>query len=100
MEAFGEAKGCVELRKHIAWYLKGFAVGGEARLALAHVSTLAELDERLAALDLDQPYPEAVLGAPRGRTNTAKRVSLPDRWLDDPDEWVVPSAGETAHSGG
>ncbi len=100
VEAFGEAKGCVELRKHIAWYLKGFAVGGEARLALAHVSTLAELDERLAALDLDQPYPEAVLGAPRGRTNTAKRVSLPDRWLDDPDEWVVPSAGETAHSGG
>src|SRR5690625_5582474 len=32
-------------------------VGGDARRNLGLVSTLAELDERLAALDLDQPYP-------------------------------------------
>ncbi len=65
VEAFGEDTGCVDLRKHIAWYLKGFAVGGEARLALAHVSHAGRAaTSGSRALDLDQPYPAAVLGAP------------------------------------
>ncbi len=51
-----------ELRKHMAWYLRGFAVGGGARNELALVSTLDELRARLAQLDLDQAYPEAAEG--------------------------------------
>ena len=31
----GEERGCKEFRKHIAWYLKGFAAGGELRNSLA-----------------------------------------------------------------
>ncbi len=39
-----ELGGCQELRKHVAWYLKGFPVGGELRRALALVETLDGLD--------------------------------------------------------
>ena len=35
----GEERGCKELRKHVAWYLKGFVAGGELRNSLALVST-------------------------------------------------------------
>jgi len=98
--AFGEKKGCIELRKHIAWYLKGFSVGGETRLALAHVETLSQLADLLARIDADQVLPTEIAAAPRGRTNTAKRVALPAGWLDDPDELVVPTGAELAHSGG
>ena len=70
-----------ELRKHIGWYLRGFAVGGESRRELALVSTREELHDRLARLDLDQPYPEAAEG-PRGRAGGPKRPHVPDGWLD------------------
>ncbi len=70
-----------ELRKHISWYLRGFAVGGEARRKLALVSTLDEVKERLERLDLDQPYPQAADG-PRGRAGGYKRPHLPDGWLE------------------
>jgi hypothetical protein len=98
--AFAGYKGCQEIRKHIAWYCKGFSVAGPTRLALAHVSSLAELDALLATIDGDQPFNTAILGSPRGRTNAAKRVALPDGWLDDPDEDVVPWAADVMHSGG
>lgn len=95
-----EGRGCRDFRKHVAWYLKGFSVGSAARYALGLVGSLAELDERLAALDLDQPYPAQVLGAPRGRTTGVRPVALPDRWLDDPQDRAVPVGAELAHSGG
>ena len=95
-----EGRGCRDFRKHVAWYLKGFSVGSTARYALGLVSSLAELDDRLGALELDQPYPDAVLGAPRGRTTGERRVSLPERWLDDPEADAVPVGAELAHSGG
>ena len=82
VEHFGsENKAMRELRKHITWYLKGFAVGGETRHSLGLVSTLEELHERLQALDLDQPYPAAAEGK-RGRAGGEKRPHLPDGWLD------------------
>ena len=39
-------------------------------------------------------------GLPRGRTTPTRRVTLPDGWLDDPNEMVVPLGAELAHSGG
>jgi nifR3 family TIM-barrel protein len=81
-----EDRGCKEFRKHVSWYLKGFRAGGDLRHALALVSSLAELDTLLAELDPDEPFPVAVLGAPRGRQGSPrKRVVLPDGWLDDTD---------------
>ncbi len=85
VEAFGEFKGCREIRKHIAWYLKGFAVRQHIRLALGHVASLAELDVLLAAIDADQDANPAILGAPRGRTSPPRRPALPDGWLDSRD---------------
>ncbi|MDQ3455497.1 MAG: tRNA dihydrouridine synthase DusB, partial [Actinomycetota bacterium] len=38
----GDDRGIRDFRKHIAWYLKGFAVGGPTRAALAQVSSLGE----------------------------------------------------------
>lgn len=70
-----------EMRKHMSWYLRGFAVGGESRHALGLVSSLAELRSRLDSLDLDQPYPPAATGA-RGRAGGAKRAHLPEHWLE------------------
>jgi nifR3 family TIM-barrel protein len=95
-----EPHGCADFRKHVAWYLKGFAVGGELRRRLAMINSLAELDDLLGALDLAQPFPVEVLGQPRGRTNSPGRVSLPDGWLADPDADAVPEGAELADSGG
>ncbi|WP_231116161.1 tRNA dihydrouridine synthase DusB [Motilibacter rhizosphaerae] len=80
----GEDRGLRELRKFMAWYLKGFAVGSHLRQRLGLVSSLAELDALLGELDPAQPFPEAELGRPRGRTSPQKRLALPEGWLDDP----------------
>jgi len=96
----GEDKALRDFRKHVAWYLKGFAVGSDLRVRLGAVSTLVELDGLLGELDLDQPFPAVVVGAPRGRTAAQHRVALPHGWLDDPDELVVPVAADVMHSGG
>lgn len=77
-----ESKGCRDLRKHMAWYLKGYPVGGEARRGLAMVSSLAELRELLDALDLDSPYPGVGAEGQRGRQGTPKKPHLPYGWLD------------------
>ncbi|MGH8875802.1 MAG: tRNA dihydrouridine synthase DusB [Stackebrandtia sp.] len=95
-----EEHGVTDFRKHVAWYLKGFSVGGELRRSLAMSSTLDELDELLSRLDADQPFPTEVLGRPRGRTNSPARVQLPEGWLDDPDDGTVPAEADVEHSGG
>ncbi|MGP7961306.1 tRNA dihydrouridine synthase DusB [Sanguibacter sp. A247] len=83
VEEFGdEGRGTRELRKHMAWYLKGYAVGGDARRALAMVSSLAELRTLLDALDLDAPYPGEAAEGTRGRQGTPKTPHLPEGWLD------------------
>ncbi len=82
----GEERGCKEFRKHVTWYLKGFAAGGEMRRSLGLVQTLADLDRLLAALDPHEPFPVGELGAPRGRQGSPRgRVVLPEGWLDDAD---------------
>jgi nifR3 family TIM-barrel protein len=96
----GEERGVVDFRKHVAWYLKGFAVGREIRQAMASASSLAELDDQFARLDLDQEFPAEVVGQPRGRTSGARAVALPEGWLATRDSRAVPSGAELADSGG
>ena len=95
-----EAHGCADFRKHVAWYLKGFPIGGELRRRLAMVSSLAELDDLLGKLDPAVPFPVETLGLPRGRTNAPGRVALPDGWLADRDSDGVPEGAELDDSGG
>jgi nifR3 family TIM-barrel protein len=77
-----ELRACRDIRKHMAWYLKGYAVGHEARAALGLVESLAGFDAVIEELDAAQPYPGAPAEGPRGRTNPAKSVALPEGWLD------------------
>jgi nifR3 family TIM-barrel protein len=99
-EAMGEERGCKELRKHIAWYLKGFRAGGELRESLGLVESLASLDEMLERLDPTEPFPVAELGKPRGRQGSPRRVTMPEGWLDDRDDLVVDPDAECGVSGG
>lgn len=80
-----EDRGCRDIRKHVSWYFKGYPVGGELRTALAVASSLAEIDDLLAQLDHDAPYPGAGAEGQRGRAGTPKRTQLPDKWLDSHD---------------
>ncbi|WP_394279257.1 tRNA dihydrouridine synthase DusB, partial [Microbacterium sp.] len=65
-----EGRGCRDIRKHVAWYFKGYPVGGDLRAKLATASTLAEIDDLLATLDLAAPYPGAAAEGQRGRAGT------------------------------
>jgi len=98
-EWLGEERGCIEFRKHIAWYLKGFGAGSAVRERLGTVSSYADLDALLAELDPEEPYPIDQLGVPRGRQGTPKRVVLPEGWLDDTDGTGC-AVAEDLHSGG
>ncbi|MBA8795810.1 nifR3 family TIM-barrel protein [Friedmanniella endophytica] len=83
-DLMGEPRGCADLRKHMAWYFKGFPVGGELRRGLGTVSSLAELAVLLGRLDPAVPFPTEELGLPRGRQGSPRaRVALPEGWLDD-----------------
>ena len=86
VEFYGdESRGCRDIRKHVAWYLKGFPAGPTMRQQLALVDSLATLDRLLGQLDADAPWPGADAEGQRGRAGTPKRVALPDGWLDSPD---------------
>ena len=93
-----EDRGCRDLRKHMAWYLKGFRVPSELRRQFGMVGSLTELRTLLDQLD-DQPYPVEVAEKPRGRTSHGRRPTLPDGWLNDPDEMIHLDA-EDMYSGG
>jgi nifR3 family TIM-barrel protein len=96
----GEDKGAREFRKHVSWYLKGFPVGGDTRQRLGLVSSLADLDDQLSTLDCAAQFPTAVIGAPRGRLGSPRRVALPEGWLDDCAGGHLDSSAELAISGG
>lgn len=82
-----EGRGCRDIRKHVAWYFKGYPVGGEWRAKMAQVSSLQELRDLLAELDQHAPYPSDGVGVEgqRGRAGSPKRPALPDRWLENRD---------------
>jgi hypothetical protein len=77
-----EMKACREIRKHVAWYLKGFPVGHDVRHRLALVDSMATLDDLIAGLDLDAPWPGEPAEGQRGRAGAPRRVALPEGWLD------------------
>ncbi|MBU6315512.1 MAG: tRNA dihydrouridine synthase DusB [Acidobacteria bacterium] len=97
----GEDLALRDFRKHTAWYLTGYPVGGEMRRRFGMVSSLAELDDLIAMLD---PRTELVPGGDRirrGHTNGPIRVALPDGYLDRLDDLTVPDDDQVmAVSGG
>ncbi len=99
-----ENRACRDIRKHVAWYFKGYPVGGETRAALAMSSSLQELDDHLAKLDRSHPYPGAEAEGQRGRAGAPKRPTLPYGWLDSRELQETDVAdmveGEVHNSGG
>lgn len=96
----GTDRGVRDFRKHTGWYLKGYPVGGEIRGRLGQVSTLGELDDLLASLP-DVALPPGNERVARGHTSGPQVVSVPEGWLDDPDEDAsAGSDGDSATSGG
>lgn len=71
-----------DLRKHIAWYLKGFPVGGSTRKAFMECESLTDVDREIGKLDPTIEYPPRVVDKPRGRVRFAKKVHLPYGWLE------------------
>ena len=94
-------RGIRDFRKHAGWYLTGYPVGPELRRRFGMVSSLAELDDLLAALD---PTAELVPGGGRivrGHANGPIRVTLPEGYLDHLDDETPPDdADVVALSGG
>ena len=99
-----EEHACRDIRKHVAWYFKGYPVGGEFRAALAQVESLSHMDEILSVLDREQPYPGEEAEGPRGRLGGAKTCTLPEHWLDSRelvgDQRLVLQEAEIGVSGG
>lgn len=102
-----ELRGCRDIRKHIAWYLKGFPAGSTVRHRLALVDSLQALDDLIGSLDLDAPWPGEAAEGQRGRAGSPRVVALPEGWLAsrDLDEaqraWVQQAELEAgAHTGG
>jgi nifR3 family TIM-barrel protein len=99
-----EMHACRDIRKHVAWYFKGYPVGGEFRAALSQVESLAHMDEILGTLDRSQPYPGEEAEGPRGRLGGAKICALPENWLQSRelvgDQRKVLQEAELGVSGG
>ncbi|CAN5371006.1 tRNA dihydrouridine synthase DusB [soil metagenome] len=99
-----EQRACRDVRKHVAWYFKGYPVGHEVRAALAMVTSLAEMDDLLSTLDGSLPYPGVDAEGPRGRAGRPKRPALPNKWLDsrtlDLPGLAELAGAELEHSGG
>lgn len=82
VEYFGdELQAMRDLRKHMAWYFKGYVVGSSLRAALSRVVSLENLQDLLGQLDVSGVYPGVSVEQPRGRAGSAKRVVLPQGWL-------------------
>ena len=101
VEHLGENLAMRDFRKHTSWYLTGYPVGGEVRKRFSGVSTHAELEDLIAALD---PTIRIVKGGERirrGHTNGPIRVALPAGYLDHLDDLTVPDDADVmALSGG
>ncbi|GAB3633567.1 tRNA dihydrouridine synthase DusB [Microbacterium shaanxiense] len=87
-----EDHGCRDIRKHVAWYFKGYPVGSDIRTGLATAQSLAHIDDLLGQLDRDAPYPGADAEGQRGRAGRPKRPALPDKWLESRE--VAADTGE------
>jgi tRNA-dihydrouridine synthase len=97
----GERFAMRDFRKHTNWYMSGYPVGPEVRRRLSQISSLHELDGILDELD---PTTEMVAGGERikrGHSNGPIKVSLPEHFLDDRDDLVIPDDNDVmALSGG
>jgi len=95
-----EAHGVRDFRKHVGWYLTGYAAGPERRRRLAQSSSYAELDDLLAELDPAVTLPPDAENLPRGHLHGPRPVTLPDGWRERADDPTPPTGADVESSGG
>ena len=76
-----EGRASRDIRKHVAWYFKGYPVGGEFRASLAQVESLEHARDLLGTLDANVAFPGEEAEGPRGRLGSVKSCALPENWL-------------------
>lgn len=76
-----EGRASRDIRKHVAWYFKGYPVGGEFRARLAQVESLQHAKDLLGELDPNIEFPGEEAEGPRGRLGSVKSCALPENWL-------------------
>uniref|UniRef100_UPI0040477EC0 tRNA dihydrouridine synthase DusB n=1 Tax=Aquiluna sp. TaxID=2053504 RepID=UPI0040477EC0 len=76
-----EGRASRDIRKHVAWYFKGYPVGGEFRASLAQVESLEHARDLLGTLDAHVAFPGEEAEGPRGRLGSVKSCALPENWL-------------------
>lgn len=76
-------------RKHLRWYLEGYApLPDDVHARAGRVGSVAEVEAVLAAVPPDATVPTDARRSPRGKTSPG-RVRLPHGWWDDRDEHVA-----------
>jgi hypothetical protein len=95
-----ELRGVTDFRKHVGWYLTGYPAGAERRRRMAQASSLAELDGLLEQLDPTVRLRAEDENLPRGHLQGPRPVTLPEGWLDRPEDPTPPAGGDVLASGG
>lgn len=97
----GEATALRSFRRHSTWYTKGFRGSAAIRQRAMQLSSLAELEDLLAALDPNEAFPASSMRVIRGKSAGTQTVSLPHGYLDQRNDATPPEeAAEDAFSGG
>ena len=97
---FGERQAMLSFRKHCGWYTRGFRSSARLRDRLMKVQQLSELEEALASIDREEPFPEHGHLVRRGKRSGTQKVVLPKGFWDDPDDDTPPEdAGELVSGG-
>ena len=79
---FGEHLGVLHMRRHGAWYTKGFRSTAEFRVQLNRATKLAEVEALFSALEPSTPYPVEGIRAKRAKHSGTQKVALPHGYLD------------------
>ncbi len=101
-ELMGEHRGMRDMRKHMAWYLKGFPVGGELRAVVRHRGDAGRARRAAAAARPRRAVPGPASSAPpvAGRAAPATRWSCPRAGSTTPTAsaptWPRPSSASPA----
>ncbi len=71
-----------DMRKHTAWYLRGFPVGGAVRRQFMECESIDQMKDVMDHLDHSLHILPGHTGMPHGRIQYQKKVHLPYGWLD------------------
>lgn len=87
-------------RKHLGWYLKGYRTGSELRARAHQITSVADVEAILDAVDPDATVEPNSIRAVRGKNARNGRVVLPEGWWEQRDAEVTVTDDLAAVSGG